>query len=137
LAYRFAESLFNVPHHPTHNVMLSELPPTHAAALQPFHGRHVLILIARGRSSTPGILVADYDIPERVFGEREQKLFSGLAGQIGSAIENALLEQEAANAARLEEELRVALATSRPRCCQPAPHTCQAGTLPPTGGQHA
>jgi len=108
IGVQFAESLFDVPHHPTHNVMLSELPPAHAAALQPFHGRHVLILIARGRSSTPGILVADYDIPERTFGEREQKLFSGLAGQIGSAIENALLEQEAANAARLEEELRVA-----------------------------
>ena len=108
IGVQFAESFFKVPHHPAHNVMLSELPLGHDAAMQPFHGRHVLILIARGRSSTPGILVADYDIPERTFGEREQKLFSGLAGQIGSAIENALLEQEAANAARLEEELRVA-----------------------------
>jgi serine phosphatase RsbU (regulator of sigma subunit) len=68
----------------------------------------VLILVARGRSSVPGILLADYDIPERNYGEREQKLFSGLAGQIGTAIENALLEQEADHAARLEEELRVA-----------------------------
>jgi len=91
-----------------HNVMLSALPDTFGQALAPFYGKHVLILVARGRSSVPGILLADYDIPERNYGEREQKLFSGLAGQIGTAIENALLEQEADHAARLEEELRVA-----------------------------
>ncbi len=94
--------------HPHTNVLLSELPDIFGTALAPFYGKHVLILIARGRSSVPGILLADYDIPERNYGDREQKLFSGLAGQIGTAIENALLEQEADHAARLEEELRVA-----------------------------
>ncbi|NBU65442.1 MAG: GAF domain-containing protein, partial [Chloroflexia bacterium] len=70
IGVQFAESLFAVPHHPTHNVMLRELPLEHDTAMQPFRSRHVLMLIARGRSSTPGILVADYDIPERTFGER-------------------------------------------------------------------
>jgi serine phosphatase RsbU (regulator of sigma subunit) len=68
----------------------------------------VLVLVARGRNSAPGILLADYDLSERVFGDRERRLFTGLAGQIGSALESALLEQEADNAARLEEELRLA-----------------------------
>lgn len=95
-------------HHTHTNVLLSQLTDTYGAALAPFYGKHVLVLVARGRGSVPGILLADYDIPERSYGEREQKLFSGLAGQIGSAIENALLEQEADHAARLEEELRVA-----------------------------
>lgn len=95
-------------HHTSATVMLRELPESYGTALAPFYGKHVLILVARGRSSVPGILLADYDIPERSFGDREQTLFTGLAAQIGTAIENTLLEQEADNAARLEEELRVA-----------------------------
>jgi serine phosphatase RsbU (regulator of sigma subunit) len=54
------------------------------------------------------VLLADYPSKSRPYGDREQQLFGGLAGQIGSAIENALLEQDADNAARLEEELRLA-----------------------------
>lgn len=99
---------FTIPEHHAHTVHMHHLPPYLAEALPAFAHQDVLLLIARGRSSIPGILIADYPNGSRAFGDREQQMFSGLANQIGSAIENALLEQDADNAARLEEELRLA-----------------------------
>jgi serine phosphatase RsbU (regulator of sigma subunit)/putative methionine-R-sulfoxide reductase with GAF domain len=93
---------------PSNIVEFQQLPTSVTQVLRPFAHQHTLVLIARGRSSIPGILVADYPIESRPYGAREQQMFSGLAGQIGSAIENALLELDADNAARLEEELRLA-----------------------------
>ncbi|MBM4414144.1 MAG: GAF domain-containing protein [Chloroflexi bacterium] len=93
---------------PSNIVEFQQLPASVTHVLRPFAHQHTLVLIARGRSSIPGILVTDYPIENRPYGAREQQMFSGLAGQIGSAIENALLELDADNAARLEEELRLA-----------------------------
>ncbi len=104
----FPESLFDIHSEQANTVQLIQLDVSHMLGLHPFGNERVLVLVARGRNSTPGILLADYDLSERVFGDRERRLFTGLAGQIGSALESALLEQEADNAARLEEELRLA-----------------------------
>jgi serine phosphatase RsbU (regulator of sigma subunit)/putative methionine-R-sulfoxide reductase with GAF domain len=104
----FPATLFDIHSQQASGVQLLQLDVANMPGLQPFGSERVLILVARGRSTVPGILLADYDLSERVFGERERRLFTGLAGQIGSALENALLEQEADNAARLEEELRLA-----------------------------
>jgi serine phosphatase RsbU (regulator of sigma subunit)/putative methionine-R-sulfoxide reductase with GAF domain len=108
IGHSFPESLFDIHSALAVNVQLIQLDVTNMPGLQPFGTERVLVLVARGRNSTPGILLADYDLSERVFGDRERRLFTGLAGQIGSALESALLEQEADNAARLEEELRLA-----------------------------
>lgn len=108
LGQTLAAHAFDVSEHAANNVQLQQLPAAIAHTLTPFANQDVLVLIARGRGSIPGVLVADYPLESRPYGDREQQLFGGLAGQIGSAIENALLEQDADNAARLEEELRLA-----------------------------
>src|ERR1044072_7998679 len=54
------------------------------------------------------MLVADYDPPGHTLAAREMTLYSGMANQIAGALESALLAQEAADAVRLDEELRVA-----------------------------
>lgn len=104
----FPASLYDVQADTDQSVQLLRLDGQALPPLAPFASGQVLMLVARGRNTVPGILFADYDLSERTFGPREQKLFAGLAGQIGSALESAILEQEADHAARLEDELRLA-----------------------------
>ena len=104
----FPPTLFDVHGDIEQLVELVQLDTLALPALAPFGTERVLMLVARGRNTVPGILFADYDLSERAFGHRERKLFAGLAGQIGSALESAVLEQEADHAARLEDELRLA-----------------------------
>ena len=74
----------------------------------PFGGQALLALPLTARGAPLGMLVADYDEPEHHFTPREMTLYTGIANQVAGALESALLAQEAAEAARLEEELRVA-----------------------------
>ena len=60
------------------------------------------------RGAALGVLVIDYGPAEHRFTARDLILANGFASQIAGALESALLAQEAAQAARLEEELRVA-----------------------------
>jgi serine phosphatase RsbU (regulator of sigma subunit)/putative methionine-R-sulfoxide reductase with GAF domain len=76
--------------------------------LEPFGGDALLALPLTARGAALGMLVADYDPPGHAFAPREMTLYSGMANQIAGALEGALLAQEAAEAARLDEELRVA-----------------------------
>ncbi len=117
----YPESLFQLPTITPINVQLIEMAGD-TGFIQAFTHKRLLMLVTRGRSTTPGILLADFDLAERNFGEREQHLFNGLAGQIGAAIENALLEQEADNAALLEEEIRLARDIQTSLLPDTAPH---------------
>ncbi|MBK9712014.1 MAG: SpoIIE family protein phosphatase [Kouleothrix sp.] len=76
--------------------------------LAPFGGGALLALPLTARGAPLGMLLADYDAPEHLFTGRELTLYTGMANQVAGALESALLAQEAAEAARLEEELRVA-----------------------------
>jgi serine phosphatase RsbU (regulator of sigma subunit) len=76
--------------------------------LGPFGGGALLALPLTARGATLGMLVADYDAPDHDFTPREMTLYAGIANQVAGALESALLAQEAAEAARLDEELRVA-----------------------------
>lgn len=76
--------------------------------LEPFGGSALLVLPLVARGTTLGLLVVDYDKPDALFNERTQTLSIGIANQVAGALESALLAQEAAEAAHLEEELRVA-----------------------------
>jgi serine phosphatase RsbU (regulator of sigma subunit)/putative methionine-R-sulfoxide reductase with GAF domain len=76
--------------------------------LEAFGGGALLALPLTARAATLGMLVADYNLPEHRFTTRELTLYAGIANQVAGALEGALLAQEAAEAARLEEELRVA-----------------------------
>jgi len=76
--------------------------------LEPFGGGALLALPLTARGATLGMLVADYDAADHRFTPREMTLYTGIANQVAGALESALLAQEAANAARLDEELRVA-----------------------------
>lgn len=60
------------------------------------------------RGAALGVLVLDYGPSPHQFTARDVILANGFAAQIAGALESALLAQEAAQAARLEEELRVA-----------------------------
>lgn len=60
------------------------------------------------RGAALGVLVLDYGPSPHHFTARDLTLANGFASQIAGALESALLAQEAAQAARLEEELRVA-----------------------------
>ncbi|MEF3273217.1 MAG: SpoIIE family protein phosphatase [Chloroflexus sp.] len=60
------------------------------------------------RSSLLGVLVLDYNDPFVSLSSRQQNLCTGAAAQIAGALESLLLAAEAAEAARLEQELRVA-----------------------------
>jgi serine phosphatase RsbU (regulator of sigma subunit)/putative methionine-R-sulfoxide reductase with GAF domain len=76
--------------------------------LDPFGGQALLALPLAARGATLGMLVVDYDRPDHAFTAREMTLYTGIANQVAGALEGALLAQEAANAARLDQELRVA-----------------------------
>ena len=76
--------------------------------LEAFGGGALLALPLTARGATLGMLVADYDDTDHRFTPREMTLYAGIANQVAGALEVALLAQEAANAARLDEELRVA-----------------------------
>jgi serine phosphatase RsbU (regulator of sigma subunit)/putative methionine-R-sulfoxide reductase with GAF domain len=76
--------------------------------LGPFGGQALLALPLTARGALLGMLVADYDSADHHFTPRELTLYSGIANQVAGALEGALLAQEAANAARLDQELRVA-----------------------------
>ena len=117
----YPETLFQLPTITPINVQLVEM-TDETGFIRAFTHKRLLMLVTRGRSTTPGILLADFDLAERSFGEREQHLFNGLAGQIGAAIENALLEQEADNAALLEEEIRLARDIQTSLLPDTAPH---------------
>jgi serine phosphatase RsbU (regulator of sigma subunit)/putative methionine-R-sulfoxide reductase with GAF domain len=68
----------------------------------------MLALPLTTRGTLLGILIADYDDPNHQFAPRTLTLYHGIAGQVASALEGALLSKRAADARRLEEELRVA-----------------------------
>lgn len=76
--------------------------------LENFGGKALLVLPLWVRSSTLGLLVADFDSPHREFSEREMTLYLGITNQAAVALESELLAQEVASAARMEEELQVA-----------------------------
>ncbi|WP_298820117.1 SpoIIE family protein phosphatase [Chloroflexus sp.] len=60
------------------------------------------------RSSLLAVLVLDYNDPFVSLSGRQQNLCAGATAQIAGALESLLLAAEAAEAARLEQELRVA-----------------------------
>ncbi len=60
------------------------------------------------RASLIGVLIIDYDAPDRPAHPRHRALYEGAGGQIARALESVLLSNEAAEAERLEQELRVA-----------------------------
>lgn len=60
------------------------------------------------RNALLGVLVLDYNDPFISLSARQQNLCIGAAAQIAGALESLLLAAEAAEAARLEQELRVA-----------------------------
>jgi serine phosphatase RsbU (regulator of sigma subunit)/putative methionine-R-sulfoxide reductase with GAF domain len=76
--------------------------------LDTFGGQTLLVLPLWSRGVTLGLLVVDYNSKRAAFTPREMTLYTGISNQIASALESALLAQEAAQAARLEEELQVA-----------------------------
>jgi serine phosphatase RsbU (regulator of sigma subunit)/putative methionine-R-sulfoxide reductase with GAF domain len=76
--------------------------------LEPFGGQTLLALPLWTRGATHGVLVVDYQVARPSFSPREMTLYTGISNQIAAALESALLAQEAASAARLEEELHVA-----------------------------
>ncbi len=75
--------------------------------LEPFGGAALLVLPLTARGAVLGMLVIDYNQPHQ-FTSREFTLYSGIANQIAAALESAWLAQEAAEAERLDQELRVA-----------------------------
>lgn len=79
-----------------------------APILQRFGGKSLLATPLWTRGAALGVLVLDYGPPEHQFTTRELTMANGFAAQMAGALESALLAQEAALAARLEEELRVA-----------------------------
>ncbi|NOK60413.1 MAG: GAF domain-containing protein [Chloroflexi bacterium AL-W] len=79
-----------------------------APILEPFGGSALLVLPLVARGTTLGLMVVDYDDPSTLFSDRTQTLSISIANQVAAALESALLAQEAAEAAHMEEELRVA-----------------------------
>jgi serine phosphatase RsbU (regulator of sigma subunit)/putative methionine-R-sulfoxide reductase with GAF domain len=68
----------------------------------------LLALPLTARGATLGLLLADHHDTAEPFAPRRLTLYRGIASQIAGALESALLAQEAAANAHLEEELRVA-----------------------------
>lgn len=66
------------------------------------------ILSLLARASLIGVLIIDYDALDRPTNPRQSTLYSGAIGQIARALESVLLSDEAAEAQRMEQELRVA-----------------------------
>jgi serine phosphatase RsbU (regulator of sigma subunit)/putative methionine-R-sulfoxide reductase with GAF domain len=73
-----------------------------------FHSGTLIAIPLTSRGLTLGMLIADYDNPAQTFPGRTLTLYAGIANQFAGALESALLAEEAAEAAHLEEELRVA-----------------------------
>lgn len=67
----------------------------------------ILLQPLTSRGAVLGMLVAEHD-GVTALSPRALTLYAGVANQVAGALESALLAQEAAEAARLEEELRVA-----------------------------
>jgi serine phosphatase RsbU (regulator of sigma subunit)/putative methionine-R-sulfoxide reductase with GAF domain len=76
--------------------------------LEPFGGKALLALPLRARGAIGGVLLLDYNKPRERFTPSELTLAIGIANQVAGALESAWLAQEAAEASRLEEEVRVA-----------------------------
>lgn len=68
----------------------------------------LVVLPIVARNALLGLLVLDYDEPTVTLTARQQSLCAGAAAQIAGALESLLLAAEAAEAARLDQELRVA-----------------------------
>jgi serine phosphatase RsbU (regulator of sigma subunit)/putative methionine-R-sulfoxide reductase with GAF domain len=78
------------------------------AVIERFGARALLGLPLRARGAIGGILLLDYSQPRTRFTQTELTLALGIANQVAGALESAWLAQEAAEASKLEEELRVA-----------------------------
>jgi serine phosphatase RsbU (regulator of sigma subunit)/putative methionine-R-sulfoxide reductase with GAF domain len=77
--------------------------------LIPVVGSGSLVIVPiLARTSLLAALVLDYDEPQIRLNARQANLFGGAAAQVAGALESALLAVEAEEAARLEQELRVA-----------------------------
>ncbi|MCS6938192.1 MAG: SpoIIE family protein phosphatase [Roseiflexus sp.] len=76
--------------------------------IERFGSASLLVMPLWTRGAALGALVLDYGPLPHHFTARDLTLANGFASQIAGALESALLAQEAAQAARLEEELRVA-----------------------------
>jgi serine phosphatase RsbU (regulator of sigma subunit)/putative methionine-R-sulfoxide reductase with GAF domain len=68
----------------------------------------LVVLPIVARNALLGLLLLDYDEPTVRLTARQQSLCAGAAAQIAGALESLLLAVEAAEAARLDQELRVA-----------------------------
>lgn len=79
-----------------------------APIIERFGSASFLVTPLWTRGAALGVLVLDYGPLPHHFTARDLTLANGFASQIAGALESALLAQEAAQAARLEEELRVA-----------------------------
>jgi serine phosphatase RsbU (regulator of sigma subunit)/uncharacterized protein YigA (DUF484 family) len=79
-----------------------------APIVERFGSASLLVTPLWTRGAALGVLVLDYGPSPHQFTARDLTLANGFASQIAGALESALLAQEAAHAARLEEELRVA-----------------------------
>jgi serine phosphatase RsbU (regulator of sigma subunit)/putative methionine-R-sulfoxide reductase with GAF domain len=86
--------------------------PAHAhlwPQLIPVVGSGTLVIAPiLARTSLLAALVLDYDDPQFTLNARQVNLCSGAAAQVAGALESVLLAVEADEAARLEQELRVA-----------------------------
>jgi serine phosphatase RsbU (regulator of sigma subunit)/putative methionine-R-sulfoxide reductase with GAF domain len=71
-------------------------------------GAHLWLVPLRTRGSSLGLLAVDYASSPPLRLTRERDLLAGIGRQLASALEGALLAREAADAARFEQELRVA-----------------------------
>ncbi len=68
----------------------------------------LVALPMRGRTTVIGVMLLEFDPPLRAPDARDLTLAMGVVTQVASALENVLLTAEAAEAAQLEEEIRVA-----------------------------
>lgn len=68
----------------------------------------LLVMPLYARVNLLGLMLLDFDAPDKQFGTRQRALYLGTANQMASALENALLAREAEAAARLEQEIQVA-----------------------------
>lgn len=78
------------------------------ALLESYGGGTLLALPLMSRKALLGVLIADYNNPQQELPQRAMTIHMGIANQAQGALERALLEQEALEAERLEEEVRVA-----------------------------
>ncbi|NWG19625.1 MAG: SpoIIE family protein phosphatase [Chloroflexi bacterium] len=90
--------------------------------IERFGGASLLVTPLWTRGATLGVLVLDYGPPHHQFTVRDFTLANGFAAQMAGSLESALLAQDAALAARLEEELRVARDIQRTLLPARAPH---------------